>query len=272
MNLKLDSEQILELMKAFYTLSGIRLVLFDADFGRIISFPGEDCDFCRIMKGNPKTRRKCNYADRRSFEKCREKESFIIYECHAGLVEAVMPLRDSEKIIGYLMFGQITNNENKEGIYLKINSPGIELAKEVMEAAEKIPVKSDEQIRAAAKLMEACTSYIVYKELAVPEEGRILEGAKKYIDGHLGEDIRAEELCAVLGVGRTKLYGIFKKELGMGISAYILKKRLKTAKVLLKTTELSIPQIASQTGFADYNYFSRIYKKTFGKSPGYYRK
>ena len=39
----------------------------------------------------------------------------------------------------------------------------------------KIPYKTEQQIHAAAKIMEACTSYIIYKELIKPEHNKIIE-------------------------------------------------------------------------------------------------
>ncbi len=275
MTLKFDNSQLEALMKSFYMLSGIRFVLFDTDFHEIIAYPKHNCDFCKLMKSCPKTRRKCNYADRHSFQVCEKQNSLIIYKCHAGLVEAVMPLHENEKIIGYLMFGQITDNPNKSSLYNKIGfwQEKYNLNTNALEQGiENIPYKTQEQIYAAAKIMEACTSYIIYKELITPENNKILETAKAYIEKHLNQDISIEELCKELNVGRTKIYEIFKAELKMGISKYILRRRIHKAKMLLKTTDLSISEIAHSIGFADYNYFSRVYKKTYGKSPKYYRK
>lgn len=275
MTLQFDRCQLETLMKSFYTLAGIRFVLFDADFHEILSFPKEDCDFCKLMKSNPKTRRKCNYADRRSFGECEKKNSLILYKCHAGLVEAAIPLHENEKIIGYLMFGQITDNPDKKGLYLNTEVLGKKYGLDINElkrSIEQIPYKSSEQIHATAKIMEACTSYIIYKELITPENDRIFVSAKAFIEDHLNEDISVDELCGELNVGRTKLYEIFKKEAKMGIGKYILYRRLHRAKKLLKTTDLSVSVVANQVGFSDYNYFSRVYKKKYGKSPKHYRK
>ena len=100
--LKFDYEQILEIMQSFFLMTGIQIAIFDADFCEVASYPKENCEFCKLMKSNPKTRRKCNYADRRSFEKCERANSLLLYKCHAGLVEAVTPLHENEKIIGYI--------------------------------------------------------------------------------------------------------------------------------------------------------------------------
>lgn len=275
MALQFDNSQLESLMKSFYILSGIRFVLFDNDFREIIAYPKENCDFCKLMKGCPKTRRKCNYADRHSFQECEKQNSLIIYKCHAGLVEAVMPLHENEKIIGYLMFGQITDNPDKSNLYSKTNlwvetyNLNVDALKQ---GIENIPYRAEEQIYAAAKIMEACTSYIIYKELITPKNDKIFDAAKTYIKNHLHEDISIELLCKELQIGRTKLYEIFRNELKMGISKYILRQRMHKAKKLLKTTDFSIAQIAHSVGFSDYNYFSRVYKKTYGKSAKYYRK
>lgn len=275
MSLQLNQTELRELMNSFYMLSGIKFVLFDTEFNEIISYPSEHCDFCKIMRSCPKTRRKCNYADRRSFKECEKQNSLIIYKCHAGLVEAVMPLHENEKIIGYLMFGQITDKENKDELYggLDFWQENCDLDKtSLSNAIDKIPYKSNDEIHAAAKIMEACTSYIIYKELITPESDKILEAAKLYIENHLSEDISIQKLCSHLNVGRTKLYDIFRNELKSGISKYILRRRMHRAKKLLKTTKLPISEIANSIGFSDYNYFSKVYKKTYGKSPKHYRK
>ena len=275
MDLKFNKSKIEELMRSFYTLTGIRFVLFDADFKEIAFYPKEKCDFCRLMNSVQKTRSKCRHSNRRAFLKCSAEDSPIIYKCHAGLVEAVIPLHENENIIGYLMFGQITDKPDKSAIYEKLdyleNSCGINSAA-LKEGVSEISYKTKEEIYAAANIMEACTSYIIYKELIIPENSKLINAAKAYIDGHLSEDIRIETLCSELQIGRTKLYEIFRKELNIGVSKYILKRRMHRAKKLLKTTELSVTEISQAVGFSDYNYFSKVFKKIYGRSPKSYRK
>lgn len=121
MTFSFETSQMEELMKSFYLLSNIRFVLFNADFKEIYAYPKDSCEFCKLMKSCAKTRRKCNYADRRSFKKCEKENSLVLYKCHAGLVEAAIPLHENEKIIGYMMFGQITDNQNKTALYDKLS-------------------------------------------------------------------------------------------------------------------------------------------------------
>ena len=169
------------------------------------------------------------------------------------------------------MFGQITDTPNKTDLYNKI-SIWNEIYGIDEPALNAIVYKSVSEIKAAAKIMEACTSFIIYKELIVPDNSKILESVKAYIETRLSENIEVEHICNEFGIGRTKLYEIFRNELKTGISKYIFQRRMIKAKKLLKTTSLSIPDISSAVGFDDYNYFSRVYKKQYGKSPKHYRK
>lgn len=274
MNLRLDTEQIEKLMRSFHTLTGIRFVLFDASRRELISYPRENCDFCKLMKSCAKTRRKCAYADRRACEKCEQAQAPVVYTCHAGLYEAVIPLQDNERIIGYLMFGQIADAAERETLYPRLSALSERYGFDectLAAALVSITVKSAEEIDAASKIMEACTSFIIYKELITPENNRIIEAAKGYIEEHLDGEIDPASLCETLEVGRTRLYELFRAETGMGIAAYVRRRRMHRAKKLLKNTTLSIGEIAHTVGFTDYNYFSRVYKKTYGKSPKRYR-
>lgn len=270
-----NTEQLEQLMRSFYLISGIRFVLYDSEFKEIMSFPKNDCEFCSLMKSNRNTRRKCAYADKRSFNKCRESGRLYIYKCHAGLVEAVMPLYENEKNIGYLMLGQISDNKNNNTLIEKITywqeKYGFD-TETLNTSIQSITYKSTEEIYAAAKIMEACTCYIAFKELIEPEESRVFKAAKAYIDKNLSADLDIADICKELSLGRTKLYDIFKREANTGVSEYINRRRLHKAKSLLKTTDMSIPEIASAVGFNDYNYFSRVYKKRYGKAPRFYRK
>lgn len=54
---------------------------------------------------------------------------------------------------------------------------------------------------------------------------------------------------------------------GIGPSEYIRSFRMAKAKQLLATTDMPIGAIARECGFANYNYFSRLFKQETGFSP-----
>lgn len=65
---------------------------------------------------------------------------------------------------------------------------------------------------------------------------------------------------------------IFKKRTGTTIFAYLNNLRLEQAKQLLATTQLSLEEIASHTGFSDEFYFNRFFKKRTMITPARYRR
>lgn len=64
----------------------------------------------------------------------------------------------------------------------------------------------------------------------------------------------------------------FKDKYGVTPYAYLIQKRIEAAEELLRTTELSVKDIAAKLAFSDSNYFSRAFKKHTGLSPVVYRR
>ncbi len=262
-------------MRSFYELTGIRFILFDAGCNKIISYPENECAFCEAMRKYPATSRKCAISDRKAFKVCREKDGPFLYKCHAGLVEASLALKENDRVVGYLMFGQMTDNSEKEDVAKELikycADYGIPKT-DVIHCIEEIKYTDNKRILAAAKILEACMSYIMLKELITPENDRIFLEAKEYIEEHLSESLEIYGICAHLGISRTKLYEIFRKEANLGVSEYIRKRRMHKAKKLLKNTKNPVWEIALEVGFDDYTYFSRVFKTAYGKSPREMRK
>lgn len=64
---------------------------------------------------------------------------------------------------------------------------------------------------------------------------------------------------------------LFKKDVGVSISAYINSLRVNKAKDLLRLTDLTVSEISSKVGYHNLNYFFVLFQKHFGISPRQYR-
>ena len=62
-----------------------------------------------------------------------------------------------------------------------------------------------------------------------------------------------------------------KSELGCTFTEYVNRLRIERSCRLLRTTRLSVAEISLAVGFEDQSYFTRIFKKQLGQSPGKYR-
>ena len=273
--LNLNSQLLKELMQSFYTLTGIKIVIFDNAYHEILSYPETHCNFCTLMHSMETTRCKCIESNENSFRKCKKTAQLEVYHCHAGLVEAVAPLIDNGAIIGYVMFGQISDLETEKDIekhlkavlekyHLNIPNSG--------DAVYKITRKNFQQIQAAAGILEACTFYVILKDMVSLQRRNFMKNLNAFLMEHLSEDLSIERLMDEFHISRNKLYESTQKYLGTGIAEHIKKLRIEEAQRLLKETDLKIVQISDRVGFADYNYFCRVFKAETGMPAKQYRK
>lgn len=94
----------------------------------------------------------------------------------------------------------------------------------------------------------------------------------QYIEMYLDQPLTLNELAQSVKLSPTYLSRIFSKETGMGIPQYILELRLKKACNLIRTTDMSIEQVAKYVGFTRQSYFSQRFKDQYGATPMQYRK
>ena len=236
----------------------------------------ENC-FCNCIKTSPEGAALCDASDRASFEAAKTSGECVIYKCHAGLIEATAPIVSDGFTIGYLMMGQVANAASPEQLQSLIEHA---LHKYHLNEAENdswkqyaaaTPCISDTQIHAAARIMEACISSILYKKLISIEKQQFEQNINTYILNHLTEDLSVDRLCEHLHLSRRKLYEYSEEFLHCSIAKYIKKMRLQHAQTLLTETNLPISTISEQCGFSDYNYFCRIFKQENGMSARSYR-
>ena len=93
-----------------------------------------------------------------------------------------------------------------------------------------------------------------------------------YLNDHLSEDVSIERLAAIANYSPAQFRRLFTKLMGQSPSAYIANIRINNAKVLLKTTNKRISDIAVEVGFFDHSHFIRTFKELVGSTPAEYRK
>jgi ligand-binding sensor protein len=104
---KFNLTELQVMLKDFYTLTKIRITVFDDEFKELTAFPADIALFCRIIRTDPEAASQCRQCDQRAFAIASKRRSPYIYQCHAGLTEAITPLYTENILIGYLMFGHV---------------------------------------------------------------------------------------------------------------------------------------------------------------------
>lgn len=95
--------------------------------------------------------------------------------------------------------------------------------------------------------------------------------ALKYIEDNYAQEIKLNDLAEICNFNASHFCRIFKSITGKTAIQYINEYRISKAKVLLKTTDLNVAEIADKVGFSDNCYFSRFFKKCFNVTPTEYR-
>lgn len=92
-----------------------------------------------------------------------------------------------------------------------------------------------------------------------------------FIESDLSAELSLQTLATAQKVSPGYLSAVFKKETGKTLTEYITRKRMKHAAHLLTTTHLQVQTIALHCGIMDVQYFSKLFKRYMGMSPGEYR-
>jgi AraC-like DNA-binding protein len=98
-----------------------------------------------------------------------------------------------------------------------------------------------------------------------------MELAINRIQNEFGCDLNIKLLAHELGLSYSRFRHMFAAHTGMSPHQYLLEFRLVRARSLLAETELSVKEIASQTGFEDELYFSRLFRQKLNITPSQWR-
>ena len=96
--------------------------------------------------------------------------------------------------------------------------------------------------------------------------------ALHYINLHFKENINIEFLARMCNLSRTGFFVAFRELCGYSPIEYQQEKRLALAVELLRSSSRTLGEIASECGFCDSNYLSKLFSRKFGVSPGRLRK
>lgn len=109
--------------------------------------------------------------------------------------------------------------------------------------------------------------------LAPPVEKLKVSQTKRLVQEHLGNShLGVGFLARMLHCSSDYLSNLFHRETGQRLAAHINLERVRAAMTMLRTTPLTVAEVAYATGFESQGYFSRVFKQIALKSPLEYRR
>ncbi len=89
----------------------------------------------------------------------------------------------------------------------------------------------------------------------------------RIIDERITEKLTLQDISTKLNLSKEYISSIFKKETGKTLTNYINEQKMIVAKEFVVNSTMPLAEISKTLGFDNYNYFSRLFKKYFDRTP-----
>jgi two-component system response regulator YesN len=118
------------------------------------------------------------------------------------------------------------------------------------------------------KMTDICCSIRNQKEA---QSDSVVKRAMAYIEENYSRDISLDEVSREVNISPYYFSKLFKEESNENFIEYLTRIRIEKAKEMLENPEFSIKEVSLRSGYADPNYFSRIFKKQTDMTPREYK-
>ncbi|WBL14592.1 response regulator [Sutcliffiella sp. NC1] len=119
--------------------------------------------------------------------------------------------------------------------------------------------------------LEECETIVANKGDKLHGDNELIDSALEYIHRNYTDELTLQKIADHIHISRNYFSILFKRFLNQNFIDYVIDLRIKKAKELLEHSSLKVYEVAEQSGFGDVKYFSKLFKKTTGLSPGDYR-
>ncbi|WP_058308854.1 response regulator transcription factor [Gracilibacillus massiliensis] len=101
---------------------------------------------------------------------------------------------------------------------------------------------------------------------------RGVKEAMDYIDQHFNQELTLKKVASEVHLNASYLSALFKEELEVTFSEYLTRRRIQESKKLLLSTNLTVSEIAEQSGYQTSKYFIKLFKQFENTTPNGFRK
>jgi len=106
---------------------------------------------------------------------------------------------------------------------------------------------------------------------AATRSAAFFQAIRDYVEQNYSARLSRESVADAFDITPNYLSHLFKKEIGISFNDHVNMVRLEQAKHLLRHYDMSIKEVATRCGFADSNYFCRLFRQRTDRSPSEYR-
>ena len=254
----LETSTLNDILHLLFKLFNLRITFFDLNDSELDRFDIKPMNnFCQTMRQDAEFLKECKKCDREHLEIAKDRKESILYICHAGLYEGIVPLYHKNDYLGSLVFGQVRPAEQDipQNKYKKVNT-----------LISDLPIISKPYLTELSQLLKLISEYIIIKEVVQHTKKPWVEQLHTYIHDHLKQKITVDDLAGHINKSRSFISHYFKNEFDTSAMKYIQNQKLKSAYQKL-LNGASIKETANEYAFYDEYHFSKAFKTCFGINP-----
>ena len=235
--------------------------------------------FCAMISKKSRACAACLQVQERLCQRAAEEAETVV--CPVGLSDSAVPVRMSDRLVGYLQIGQVFRKAPTEEQFKKV----LELCKKweldlnpetLRKAYFSGKVINQKQHDSAIKLLGIFAQHLsmLSNQVFIQQENAeppVISKARAYIHDHQTEEISLSQVAKAVNMSSYYFCKMFKKVTGINFTDYVARVRIEKSKNLLLNPNLRISEIAFEVGFQSLTHFNRVFKKILGQSPTDYR-
>ena len=235
--------------------------------------------FCALISKKSRACAACLQVQERLCQKAAIEADTVV--CPVGLCDTAVPVRMSDRLLGFLQVGQVFRKKPTAAQFTKVvqlcEKWGIDVTREALRKAYfSGKVVSQKEHDSTVKLLTIFAQHLALlsNQVFIQQENSeppVITKARAYIHEHQTEDLKLGQVAKAVNTSSFYFCKMFKKVTGINFTDYVARVRIEKSKNLLLNPNLRISEIAFEVGFQSLTHFNRVFKKILGQSPTEYR-
>jgi AraC-like DNA-binding protein/ligand-binding sensor protein len=269
-----------EYERAFSDLTGLPMALQPVETWQLPHHgQRHENDFCALLSKKNRSCAACLQTQEKLCQQAVAEPETVT--CPVGLTDSAVPVRMSNRLVGYLRIGQVFRKKPTEAQFKKTQELckkwGVETTPDTLRKAYfSGRVISQKEHESALKLLTIFAQHLamVSNQVFIQQENSeppVIAKARAYIEEHQTEELTLSQVAKAVNMSSYYFCKMFKKVAGINFTDYVARVRIEKSKNLLLNPNLRVSEIAFEVGFQSLTHFNRVFKKILGQSPTDYR-
>jgi AraC-like DNA-binding protein/ligand-binding sensor protein len=265
-----------------------------------------DNAYCKMVYDGADGCHQCSECYRTHLAQAVAQKEPLVYTCHAGLTNALIPIQASGKTIGGLVIGRALpeNPSDEQKQKLAAFKHRFRGAAALTQVLKEVPVISETDLQLAGLIARnlvqtECPMLLeaqIFDPALTPSAGsvptlgptvpvaepvganirqlrhhRVCQKVIDLLERQYASPITVVKLADAVKLTPNYLSSVFHKTVGITLGDYLTRVRIKKAQSFLQRPDVNIKEVAYRVGFTDANHFAVAFKKITGCTPTEWR-